>query len=179
MKKLFWVIILLHIFLVINSCNQNKIIPKSELCNIIKDTLKINNDDVFLGRYSIENFNELIDLDKILVDVNYTADSLQRYNFKINKYEFNITIDSCVYKKNKFVSTFFINKKYIKKEIIFVNDSIHYGFDNLNIDYKRSIFYLNKKNNLILIENFSERLVGYATNWQHYQIVNLKKKCNV
>lgn len=53
---------------------------------------------------------------------------------------------------------------------------MNYGFDNLIIDYSNSKYYVDELNDLILIKSFSERLVGHATNWSFYQIIDEKDR---
>lgn len=171
-------IFLTLIILILLSCNQKKLDTKTDSfveCNNINDTIQLKHNKNFIDKYSVATINNLKGFDKLALKVNYTADSLQRYNFEIEGNRFDITIDSCVYQKNRYISTFFINKKIIKKTILFVNDSIHYGFDNLGIDYKNSTFYFNKTSNLLLIKSDAERLVGKAANWQFNQVININK----
>ena len=146
-----------------------------EECKVIKDTLNVKYDESFASNYSIKKLNELENFKKESLTINYDADSLQRYSFLINQKKIDITIDSCVYKKNKYISTFFINKKIVNKNIIFVNDSVHFGYDNLAVDYKSSTIFYNKIDNLLLLENFAGRSVGKATNWKFYQLIDLNK----
>lgn len=171
----------ISMFIILISCKQKdeiytkNEIPAFEECKIIKDTLNVNYNENIVRDYSIKKLNKLENFKKEILIVNYDADSLQRYSFLINQKRIDITIDSCVYKKNKFISTFFINKKAVSKNIIFVNDSIHFGHDNLAIDYKSSTIFYNKIDNLLLLENFTGRSVGKATNWKFYQLIDLDR----
>jgi len=175
------IIMSLLMFITLISCKQkanenieNKVSVFEE-CKVIKDTLNVSYNESIVADYSIKKLNELENFKKEILTVNYDADSLQRYSFFINQKRIDITIDSCVYKKNKFISTFFINKKVVSKKIIFVKDSVHFGYDNLAVDYKMSTIFYNKVDNLLLLENFAGRSVGSATNWKFYQLIDLDR----
>lgn len=95
-----------------NASNSNNY---ENTCNIINDTLRLNYYKPFIKNHSLETIDKLKNFVQVTPKVNYIADSLQHYNFKINKNYLDITIDSCKYKKNLYVSTIFINKKVVIK----------------------------------------------------------------
>lgn len=175
MKNVIFLFIALNIF----GCKEktelkiNKNVSKE--CNLIEDTITLNFNEPYFDTNSLETIKKLNGFKKIKIKPVYSADSIIHHDFKINNNKIRITIDSCVYHKNKYINTFKVNSNQFLKSIIFVKDSVHFGFDNLAIDYNRSEFYT-KGDNFLLIKSYAERNVGKASNWGFNQLIDFKNK---
>jgi hypothetical protein len=168
--------ITIFVTLILVNCQYTKSKIKKQDCTFIKDTIEKKYSDNLIKKYSLKDLEQLHDLKEVKVYVNYHAhDSVGFYIFKFGRDNFRIVKDSCKYNEN-LTSLFFMDNYPVQKHIVYVKDSVNFGFDNLMVDYNRSTFYTNLKKDLLLIKNIEERLSGRANNWNYYQLIDIKQK---